>query len=63
MAHDRTKHIEIKFHYVRSCVEAGLIKCSYVSTKENIADILSKGLPKSQHEFLVSKLLGLQEEK
>ncbi|XP_070005351.1 uncharacterized mitochondrial protein AtMg00810-like [Nicotiana sylvestris] len=34
----------------------GLIKTEYVGTKEQLADVLTKGLPRAQHEYLVSKL-------
>ena len=44
----RTKHIDIKYHFIRDHIEKGTIKLQYISTKENIADIFTKPLGKSQ---------------
>jgi hypothetical protein len=54
--HDRSKHIAIKYHYVREKIEIGDVKLTYVETDENISDIFTKGLPRKQHEKLRSKL-------
>jgi hypothetical protein len=40
----RTKHIDIKYHYVRDYVDQGKFKLQYISTDNNIADILTKPL-------------------
>lgn len=42
--HKRTKHIEIKWHWIREVVESGRIKIEYISTKSMIADGLTKPL-------------------
>jgi len=42
--HDRSKHIDIKFHFIRECVESGKISVDYTSTQEQLADILTKAL-------------------
>jgi hypothetical protein len=34
MFHDRSKHIEIKFHFIRGCVQKGTVKLQYVTTSE-----------------------------
>jgi hypothetical protein len=52
----RTKHIEVHYHYVREQVERGLIKLEYVSTKEMLADVLTKPLPKPAHAQITAKL-------
>lgn len=54
--HARTKHIEIDCHFVRDKVKAGIILPTYVPTKGQIADILTKGLPKPLHYMCLSKL-------
>jgi len=41
---DRTKHIDLRHHYLNSLVEAGEITMNYVCTDDNIADILTKPL-------------------
>ena len=46
--HGRTKHISIKFHYVREQVENGTVKLEYCPSSDMIADMLTKGLNKDQ---------------
>jgi hypothetical protein len=40
----RTKHMDIRLHFVRELIQAALIKLHYVKTTENIADFLTKAL-------------------
>ena len=54
--HSETKHIAIKYHYVRELVEDKEVKMEYVNTKEKIVDIFTKPLPKDAHEYLRGKL-------
>lgn len=42
--HSRTKHINVKHHFIRDHVKDGLVQLNYVNTSENIADILTKPL-------------------
>lgn len=56
VGHKRTKHIDIKFHFVREKVQEGALLLQYCTTKEMLADILTKPLPKGQFEYLRSKL-------
>ena len=56
--HDRTKHIDIKFHFVRENIERGVIDVKYCETENMLADILTKGLSGPVHEKFC-KLLGL----
>lgn len=42
--HDRSKHMEIKYHYVRDMVERNAIQLKYISTDEQTSDILTKPL-------------------
>ena len=53
--HKRTKHIDIKYHYIRDIISLGRINVDAVSTKNNIADLLTKALPRNSHHLLVHK--------
>ena len=54
--HTKTKHIAIKYHNVRELLQDKEVKMKYVNTKEKIADIFTKALPKDAHEYLRGKL-------
>ena len=43
--HARTKHIDIRYHFIRYSIEAGSIRLIYCPTDEQTADILTKALP------------------
>ena len=45
-SHPRTKHIDIKFHYVREVIEKKKMELVYCPTEKMIADIMTKGLPR-----------------
>jgi len=49
-ASSRTKHIDVKYHYVREFVEQGFIKIIYIATEENISDMFTKNIKKELHE-------------
>ncbi|UYV65699.1 hypothetical protein LAZ67_3005177 [Cordylochernes scorpioides] len=44
--HARTKHIDIKWHFIRSICSDGLVEVVHTPTQENVADILTKRLPR-----------------
>ena len=44
-SHGRTKHIDIKYHFIWEFVETGRIKLAYCPSSDMLADILTKGLP------------------
>ena len=56
MMHAKTKHIAIKYHYVRELVEDKQVKMKYIHSKEYISDIFTKPLPKDAYEYLRGKL-------
>lgn len=57
----RTKHIDIRHHFIRDMQNRGDIVVKYVATDDMVADILTKALPKPKHVKL-TKLLGLRNE-
>jgi len=54
--HSKTKHIPIKFHFHKDQVMNKVIKLEYIGTKDKIADIFTKPLPKMQFESLRDQL-------
>ena len=54
--HDRSKHIEIRYHFIRDYVQRGVVHLQYVSTDEQVADILTKALGRGKHVYFRDKL-------
>lgn len=54
--HSRTKHIDIRHHYIRELVEDNVIKLEHVTTEMQLADIFTKALDANQFENLRAKL-------
>jgi hypothetical protein len=40
--HDKSKHIEIYYHYILDMVKRGALKLQYISTDEQVVDVLTK---------------------
>ena len=47
--HQRSKHIDIKYHFVRHQVKEGRIDLRYLPTAQTTADVLTKALPREPH--------------
>jgi len=47
--HERTKHIGVRYHFVRDACERNAIRTTYVPTSEITADIMTKSLPRETH--------------
>jgi len=47
--HDWSKHIEIKYPFIRDWVQRGAVKLEYIFADEQVADILNKSLPRGKH--------------
>lgn len=54
--HARTKHIDIRHHFIRERIQSQEIELVYCPTDQMIADVLTKGLAKPKHEGFVSDL-------
>ena len=54
--HSRTKHIDIRYHYIRETVAEGTVVLQYCPTKDMMADILTKPMGKGRFEILKGKL-------
>jgi hypothetical protein len=46
--HDRSKHIDIKYHYIRQCYEEGKLDVDHIRTDRQLADILTKALGRTR---------------
>jgi len=55
--HFRSKHIEIKHHFIRDHVQKKDITLSFVDTKNQLADIFTKPLVEDRFNFIKEKLL------
>ena len=54
--HNRMKHVEIDRHFIKEKLESGIICMSFVTTGQQIADVLTKSLSRLGFETLVNKL-------
>ena len=57
--HARTKHIDIRYHFIREAVNDGKVEVHYVPSEENLADVMTKGLGRVKFEKFV-RGLGLR---
>ena len=56
LSSNRTNHIDVTHHHIRERVELGLLEFNWVSSKDNLADIFTKPLPRDHFCCLRSKL-------
>nr|GEZ92751.1 copia protein [Tanacetum cinerariifolium]GEZ92779.1 copia protein [Tanacetum cinerariifolium] len=54
--HSRSKHIDIRYHFIKEHVKNGLIKLYFINTEFQLADIFTKALGRDRIEFLINKL-------
>jgi hypothetical protein len=54
---DRTKHIDIRHHFIKEKVMSGSIEIRWISTEDQLADLLTKRMPTNRLEMLRSKIL------
>ena len=57
--HDRSKHIDVKFHFLRDCVDGGQIVIEFVETGRQLADVLTKPLGRLRLTEL-KKMIGME---
>ena len=55
--HARTKHIDIRFHFIRWIVENGSLRLVYCPTNEMVADTLTKALPSPKVKHFAAELV------
>ena len=52
--HGETKHMDIRYSFIREKLSSGTVKLVHVNTENMVADILTKALPYKQHARLTS---------
>ena len=58
----RTKHIDIRYHFVREFIDKGFVKIVFVSTKNNDADIFTKNVTSEIYDRMKTKLLSRKQD-
>nr|GEV13127.1 retrovirus-related Pol polyprotein from transposon TNT 1-94 [Tanacetum cinerariifolium] len=54
--HLRTKHIDVRYHFIKEKVEKGIVELFFVGTEYQLADLFTKALPVERFKYLVRRL-------
>ena len=54
--HNRTKHIDTRYHFIQELVNNGEINLQYCRSKDQLAYIFTKALPQEQFEYLKDQM-------
>jgi hypothetical protein len=54
--HERSKHIRVRCHFIRDCLEEWNFKTCYINTKDQLADLLTKTLERIKFVELCSRI-------
>ena len=54
--HSKTKHIRVRYHFIKEHVEEGTVEIHFVKTDYQLADLFTKALPKERFEELVRRI-------
>ncbi|GJX22521.1 ribonuclease H-like domain-containing protein [Tanacetum coccineum] len=54
--YSRSKHIDVRYHFIKEQVENGVVELYFVRTEYQLADIFTKALPRKRFNFLIEKL-------
>ncbi|GJY79796.1 hypothetical protein Tco_0485597 [Tanacetum coccineum] len=54
--HSRTKHINIRYHFIKEHVEKGTVELYFVGIEYQLADLFTEALPKELFEYLVHRI-------
>nr|GEY36168.1 copia protein [Tanacetum cinerariifolium]GEY38683.1 copia protein [Tanacetum cinerariifolium] len=54
--YSRSKHVDIRYHFIKEQVENGVIELYFVNTEYQLADLFTKALGRDRIEFLINKL-------
>jgi hypothetical protein len=54
--HERSKHILVKYPFIRDCLKEGSVKAYYINTKDQLSDFLTKSLGRIKFQELRSRI-------
>jgi hypothetical protein len=54
--HDRSKHIEVRYHFIRRCIDNGEFTVEFISTDDQLADIFTKALGRVKFQELRERI-------
>nr|GFD15361.1 retrovirus-related Pol polyprotein from transposon TNT 1-94 [Tanacetum cinerariifolium] len=54
--HSRTKHIDVRYHFIKKKVKKGIVELFFVGTEYQLADLFTKALPVERFQYLVRRL-------
>nr|GEV65960.1 hypothetical protein [Tanacetum cinerariifolium] len=54
--HSRTKHIDVRYHFIKEKVEKGIVELFFVRTEYQLVDLFTKALPEKRFKYLVRRL-------
>jgi hypothetical protein len=54
--HERSKHIRVRYHFIRGCLKEGNFKACYINTRDQLADLLTKLLGRIKFLELCSRI-------
>jgi hypothetical protein len=50
--HEHSKHIRVRYHFIRSCLEEGSVRANYINTQDQLVDFLTKSLGRVKFQEL-----------
>jgi uncharacterized protein Yka (UPF0111/DUF47 family) len=53
--HDRSKHIKIRYHFIRECVERGDVVLEFIGMQDQLADMFTKALGRLRFQSYVKR--------
>ncbi|GJS85335.1 hypothetical protein Tco_0751876 [Tanacetum coccineum] len=55
--HSKTKHIDIRYHFIKERIEKGTVELYFVEIEYQLTDLFTKALPKERFEYLVHRIV------
>ncbi|GKD33772.1 hypothetical protein Tco_1249281, partial [Tanacetum coccineum] len=54
--HSKTRHIDIRYHFIKEHVEKGTVELYFIETEYQLTNLFTKALPKEHFEYLVHRI-------